>query len=436
MVSEVSARPKRGRGARGYLGSPPVGPDMQRAVLLSVVLVVSVVAPFVGTAVATQEQVTLDVKVVNEAGAPVSGATVNATWDGGSASETTTSSGRTLIDVPRGEDIELSIQDDTYVRNFPKIVTNAEAQDVTIEVAEKGSATLTFTEEGSTAVRNATVFIRSGQRVVVSGKTNANGRFSSGTIEQGDYTLIFRKDGYFRNETSLSVPGTVIRSHEMRQGSVNLEFRVFDDHFDDPRPLSDAAVTLEGTGTQRATNGRVTFTVPVNTKQEVDITKEGYQTVERTVTVGESGQTVRATTQRTPELNLTAESTRVLVGNRVGVSVLNAYDEPVNGATLSLDGETLGQTGTDGQFRFRVEQTGNLTLVAQSGSLTSEEVVVRGLEVDEATPTPTATPTAAATATPAEETPTATPAVGLPGFTPVAGVLGLLLAALLLRRRD
>jgi PGF-CTERM protein len=410
---------------------------MQRAVLLSVVLVIAAAAPFVGTATAaTQEQVTLDVKVVNEAGDPVSGATVNAAWDGGTRNATTAANGRAFIDVPQGEDIELTIQDDTYVRNFPKVVTNAETQDVTIEVAEKGSATLTFTEEGDTAVRNATVFIRSGQRVVVSGKTNANGRFSSGTIEQGDYTLIFRKDGYYRNETSLSVPGGVIRSYEMRQGSVNLEFRVSDDHFDDPRPISDAAVTLEGTGTQRTTNGRVTFTVPVNTQQEVDITKEGYQTVERTVTVGESSQTVRVTTQRTPELNLTADSARVLVGNRVGVSVLNAYDEPVNGATISLDGETLGQTGGDGEFRFRVERTGNQTLVAQSGSLTSDEVVIRGLEVDEETPTPTPTATATPTATPADETPTATPAVGLPGFTPVAGVLGLLLAALLLRRRD
>ncbi|WP_276258582.1 PGF-CTERM sorting domain-containing protein [Haloglomus litoreum] len=412
---------------------------MQRAVLLSVLLLVAAAAPFVGTAAATQEQVTLDVQVVNEAGDPVSGATVNATWDGGSRTETTTSSGRTLIDVPRGEDVRLTISDDTYVRNFPKIVTNAEAQDVTIEVARKGSATLTFTEEGSTPVENATVFIRSGQRVVVRGETNANGRFSSGTIEQDDYTLIFRKDGYFRNETSLSVPGSVIRSYEMRRGTVNAEFRVVDDHFDDPRPVSDAAVTLEGIGTQRTTNGRVTFTVPVNTQQQVEVTKEGYRTVELTATIGEGSENVRVTIQRTPKLNLTADSTRVLVGNRVGVSVLNAYDEPVNGATIRFDGERLGQTGSDGRFRFRVDSTGNHTLEASTASLTSDPVIIRGVEVDESTPTATPTATATPTETPTEtaaETPTATPAVGLPGFTPAVAVLGLLLAALLFRRRD
>ena len=51
------------------------------------------------------------------------------------------------------------------------------------------------------------------------------------------------------------------------------------------------------------------------------------------------------------------------------------------------------------------------------------------------TPTPTATPIPTPTATPTE-TETATPAVGLPGFTPAVAVLGLLLSALLLRRRD
>ena len=410
---------------------------MRRAVLFSVVLVVAATAPFVGTAVATQEQATLDVTVVNQDGDPVSGATVNASWDGGDATATTTSSGRTLIDVPRGADVELTVQDDRYVRNFPKRVTDAEAEAVTVEVARRGSATLTITDGDDQPVRNATVFVRQGQRVVVTGQTNAAGRFSTGTVEQRDYRVIFRKPGFFRNETALSVTGNVIRSYEMRRGSVNVEFRVFDDHFDDPRTVPNAAVTIEDIGTQRTSNGRVTFTVPVNTAQEVSVTKDGYQTAERTLSVGESNREVSATIQRTPELNLTAESTRVLVGNRLRVSVVNAYGEPVNGADISYDSERLGQTGADGEFRLRVESSGNHTVQAQSGSLSSNTLTVRGFDPDAGTPTPTptATPIPTPTATPTE-TETATPAVGLPGFTPAVAVLGLLLSALLLRRRD
>ena len=412
---------------------------MRRAVLLSVVLVVAAAAPFVGTAAATQEQVTLDVTVENQAGEPVSGATVNATWDGGKESATTTSSGRTLIDVPRGADVELTIQDETYVRNFPVRVPDAEPQEVIIDVSRKGSATLAVTDGDDQPVRNATVFVRQGRRVVVKGQTNAEGRFSTGTIERRDYTLIFRKAGYFRNETSVSVTSDVIRSYEMRRGSVNLDFRVFDDHFDDPRTVPDAAVTIEGIGTQRTSSGRVTFTIPVNTVQDVSVTKEGYRTTERTLTVGESDRNVRLTVQRTPELNLTAESTRVLVGNRVRVSVVNAYGEPVNGAEVSYDAQRLGQTGTDGEFRFRVESTGNHTVQARSGSLASNNLTVRGFDPDEGTPTPTPTETLTGTATPTPTgtpTETATPAVGLPVFTPAIAVLGLLLSALLLRRRD
>ncbi len=223
----------------------------------------------------------------------------------------------------------------------------------------------------------------------------------------------------------------------MRRGSVNVEFRVFDDHFDDPRTVPNAAVTIEDIGTQRTSNGRVTFTIPVNTAQEVSVTKDGYQTAERTLSVGESNREVSATIQRTPELNLTAESTRVLVGNRLRVSVVNAYGEPVNGADISYDSERLGQTGADGEFRLRVESSGNHTVQAQSGSLSSNTLTVRGFDPDAGTPTPTptATPVPTPTATPTE-TETATPAVGLPGFTPAVAVLGLLLSALLLRRRD
>jgi Predicted solute binding protein len=225
----------------------------------------------------------------------------------------------------------------------------------------------------------------------------------------------------------------------MQQGSVNVEFRVSDDHFDDPRPVTQAAVTVEDVGTQRTTAGRVTFTVPVNTQQGISVTKEGYETVNRSITIGESGKTVRATIQRTPELNVTAESSRVLVGNRVRVSVLNAYDEPVNGATVTRNGEALGATDSAGEFRFRIESAGNLTIRAETDALTSDPVIVRVLEADETTPTPMPTATATQTATATEtstESGTTTPAVGLPGFTPAVAVLGLLLAALLLRRRD
>jgi PGF-CTERM protein len=412
---------------------------MRRALLLSVLLICAAAAvPFVGAAGATQEDpVTLDVTVVNEDGDPVAGATVNATWDGGNASETTTSSGRTLIDVPRGADVELTIDDDTYTRNFPLRVEDAQPRDVTVEVARKGTATVTVTEQGSTAVPNVTVFVRQDQRVAVRGTTNENGRFSTGTVEQGDYTLILRKPGYYRNETALSIAGTVLSNQEMRQGTVNVEFRVFDDHFENRQAVPNAAVTIEGIGTQRASNGRVTFTVPVNTQQSINVTRAGYEVDEQVISIDESGRTVTVTIQRTPELNVTTGSAEVLVGNRVSVSVVNAYDEPVNGATVTRDGERVGETGANGQTSVRINTTGTHTIRARSGSLTSDPVTVEGVEADRSTPTPTPadTPTDTPTDTP-PDTPTATPAVDLPGFTPAVAVLGLLLAALVLSRRD
>jgi hypothetical protein len=131
---------------------------MRRHVLLCAVLVIAAAAPFIGTAAAAQEQVTLDVQVINQEGLPVGGAMVEATWDGGSTTGTTTSSGRTLVDVPRGEEVELQVSGETYTRNFPKRIQDAQEQRVTIGVSRKGSAVLTLSEGSDAPVQNATIF--------------------------------------------------------------------------------------------------------------------------------------------------------------------------------------------------------------------------------------------------------------------------------------
>ena len=412
---------------------------MRRAAVLTVLVVLAAVAPFAGTATA-QEQVTLDVTVVDGQGNEVSGATVIATWDGGNNSETTTASGRALVDVERGADVEVTIEDDEYTRNFPFVVEDAQSEAVTVEVAQKGSAVVSITGEGDQPVANATVFIEEPdgqQRIVATGKTNSGGRFSSGTLEQGDYTLALSKPGYYNNETTLSVTGDVLRAYEMRRGTVNVGFIVRDDHFENPRSVNDAAVSIEGIGTQRTTNGRVTFTLPVNTRQSLSVTKENYLNNQRTLDIGEQGRDVRLFIQRTPMLTVDPSSRRVLVGNNVTVEITNAYDEPVRGAEVRYDGTAVGTTDSAGEAEIRIDAPGNHTIVAA--------VEPGGQE----TPTPTATPTPTPTPTPTateEPTPTATTsgsegtettAVGLPGFTPAVAVLSLLAAALVLaRRRD
>jgi PGF-CTERM protein len=90
------------------------------------------------------------------------------------------------------------------------------------------------------------------------------------------------------------------------------------------------------------------------------------------------------TISRTPELSLTVANERVVVGETTRVTVENAYDEPVAGATVELDETTVGETNANGELAVLIETTGEQSIVATTDELTSETAVVEGFDVDAA----------------------------------------------------
>jgi PGF-CTERM protein len=421
---------------------------MRRFPVLTFVVLLTLasgIAPFAATGATTQqEQVTLTVSVVDRDGDGVGGVTIEASWDGGSTRADTASNGRAFVDVPEGVDVELTVSDDRYVRNVPVQVEDASNEEVTIEVARQGQATITTADQDG-RLANVTVELVADGQVVDRGRTNSNGVYTTRSIEQRTYTLRTIKPGYLINETRLRVTsGSVMKSVDMRSDSVQMTFEVLDDHFEDPRPINQATVRISNVGTSNTTaDGRVGFILGVNTQQQVTVTKDGYQQELAIVSVGESPRTIQLTTQRIDRITVEPTNERVVVGESTVVSVTNAYGEPVRGADVTLGGEVVGTTDGAGEVRITIDSAGNQTLGATDGDREAAGVTVVGVEVGDDTPTPTATATASATptatatatATATEEPPTTTTAVSLPGFTPVMGVLALLAAALLLRRR-
>ena len=407
--------------------------------IVGVVLLASVAVPVGGAGAApaaTQDQVTLTVAVISQGGAQIGGVTITASWDGGERTATTASNGRAFVDVPRGADVELTISSDRFVRNFPVTVEDATAQDVLVEVARKGSATVRATSP-SGPVRSASIRLVQDGRTVASGQTNADGAFATGTIEQGRYTLEAAKPGYYTNRTQFDV-GSEGARHEvaMRTGTVQVEVRVLDDHFDDPQPVSNATVEFGDIGTVRTTGGTAVFAVPVNTDHRVRVSKPEYESARTRYSVGESSGTIRLTIQREPAVIVQPANRRVVVGESTVVTVVDEYGDPIGNATVSLDGEPVARTDGSGQARVPIESGGNHTVIASARGIESEGATVVGVDVDgsapTASPSPTATATASATATPV---PTTT-SVSLPGFGPAAAALGIVLAALLLARRN
>lgn len=383
-------------------------------VVVLVVFVAAVQAP-VAAETTTQQKVTITVKVVDRGGSPLANADVNASWEGGHSTETTKSNGKALIDVPKGERIELNVTHSHYTRNFPYVIEEASAdEEYTVDVAQKGSATIRTTNVAGEPV-DAKVTVQADGREVASGNSGNDGTFETGTVERREYTVTVIKPGYFRNRTTVSVTGDVQRTVRIERGSVTVEFTVTDDHFDPPRPVENATVSIEGSGSVKTlSNGEATIQVPVNTWVTATVTKPGYEEVSERFHVGEQPTSVDVTIQRTPTVRLVTANTRVVVGESVRVEVTNEYGTPLEGATVTLDGETVGKTGEDGVLQVPVESKGTHELRAKTDGRQSEAIVVEGVRPGGPT-----------------ETPTETTGVDLPGFTPAAAVLALLGAALL-----
>ncbi|UIO98591.1 carboxypeptidase-like regulatory domain-containing protein [Halobaculum sp. CBA1158] len=379
---------------------------------------------------ATQEAtVTITVAVETAAGDPVDDAEITAAWDDGTDTASTASNGRAFLDVPAGARVELGVDHPDYVLNAPVVIGNATEREVGVTVRERARLTVSVEDDSAEPVADARVLLRQDGEIVVDARTDADGTYTTGVIEQREYGLTVVKEGYYRSRTDVTVGADTTATVGVERGSVTLSFSVTDDRFDPPRGVADARIDLETAGTFTTLgNGEATAQVPVNAELDVDVTKEGYETVSRTVDVGESPRAVNLTIGRTPRLNLTAVNDRVVAGERTVVRVVDAYGDPVAGATVRVDGEAVGTTGDDGSLTVRFDAEGNHTVVAETDELTAEAVTVEVVSERTALPS-TASPTATATATEPPDAATATPepdaGISIPGFTPITAALAM-----------
>jgi PGF-CTERM protein len=376
------------------------------------------------TAAATQSQpqVTLTVSVVDQSDAAVPDATVTASWDGGEQTATTASNGRAFVDVPEGADVSIDIDHEEYTRNFPVTVEDASEQDVTVRVSEKGRATVVVTDSEDQPLANTSVELRRDGRTVATGRTDADGRFETDTIEQGRYRIEAVKPGYYRESSSERVRTDGTHEISLERGTVRLDVTVVDDHFDPPQRLENAVVQLDDADGEvarvRASGGTASLSVPVNTDYRVTVTKENYTDASQQLTVRESGRSVEIATQRVPTLTVEPQNTQVVVGEVTTLQVVNAYGEPLPNITVQRNGQTVGETDANGQLSVTIESAGENEFRAIGDDLESDPVVVNGVvPADEQTAT-----------APAETTDDGTNGAG-PGFGAVVAILALVAAA-------
>lgn len=355
---------------------------MKRAIaILTGVLLIGCVVAAGGTAVADNggDVVTVTTTVTDSNGEPVGNVDLTATWDGGSTTTSTASNGKAFLDVPEGETIVVELDHDTYVQNEPyEFVAEADGEE-SIDVVEGGSISVDTTA-GDDELGEVRVIVRQNGEIVSTGHTDDDGAYETGRIEQGEYTVAVVKRGFFRERTTVDVDGDVSESFALERGSVTVRFNVTDDHYDRPEPVKEAKVSVEGSGSVTTlSNGEATVSVPVNADVTVVVSKQGHEEKETEVSIEESDTTVDVTISRIPEITLEPDNERVVSGVELGVSVTDEYGDPVEEATVRLDGEVVGETNEDGEIRVPIEEEGEFELSASAGDLDAQPVTIEAI---------------------------------------------------------
>ncbi|MFB6069452.1 MAG: hypothetical protein ABEJ76_00400 [Halanaeroarchaeum sp.] len=397
----------------------------QPGIFLSLLLVVGAVGGAASGIAAAQPTVTLTVSVTTPAGESVDAATLTATWDNGSTTAETASNGKAFVDVPEGADVSIAVDHPDYVRNAPYQVADASERDVSITVYEAARATIAV-EDAEGPVDGASVTMAKGGTTVLDAETT-DGTVKTGTIEAGEYDVRVAKPGYYTKTLDVTVENDTTRTIAIERGSVSLVVNVTDDYFDPPRGVAGATAEVGDVGTIKTqSNGVQRISVPVNTRLNVSVTKDGYQTVTRSVDVDESDVTLAVDLARTPALEVDLMSDRVVVGERVLVRVTDEYGDPVPNATVRMNGSAVATTGPEGTATVTVESAGDHAVTVTTDSLTSPAVTVTGV-------VPAGTTTTSVTTAPTTDAQTTRPTTTgpVPGFGWQLAIVGIALVAVL-----
>lgn len=402
---------------------------MSRAAVMIVALLL--VVPATAIPVTGAETVTVTVALTDQAGNSVGDADLTATWNDGSKTVTTAGNGKAFVDVPKGAKVTIEVSHPEYVRNNPYVIEEATEEETQIPVYERGSLSVDVSNENG-PIENARVVVRKHGKIADHGRTNADGGYASGAIEQGEYSVTVVKSGYYHNRTEVSVSGSESQQISIERGSVTLKVTVTDPHFSTPKPVEKARISIQSIGEfTTLADGTATVGVPVNSELDLAVTKDGHEKTTRSVEVKESKLTTEVAISRQPSISLESVNNRVVAGERVVVHVTDEYDDPVVGATVVRNGNEVGETGESGELAILINETGEHTLVANAENLSSSKVTVEAISAERATQTSSEATTSSEQLTVPEQL-----GVNSPGFTPLSAVVAVLaLSVLALRSR-
>lgn len=335
------------------------------------------------TTATTQEQQLVEVEVIVEDanGDPLRDIEVVAAWgDGETASDTTTSQGRVLLDVPENQRVGFTVNDTDgeYVRNHqPVRVRPASLNDpVTIQMAVRGQIDFTVVDTNDRPIEEARLRLTHDDdlRTVTTVFTDEDGNALVTGVEQRTYRVDVLRAGYNTTRETVELNDSATTSTiEIESHRVNVDFTVVDDHFEESQPLEGATVDIGSVGSPIPTdeNGETQARLPVNDNYEVTVLLDGYQETTTVLSLNQEPTAIELQTQRDPSISINQLQDAIVVGQPTQVTITNAYDEPVENARVSLNGNNVGRTNAQGQIVFNITEAGSNTIEASANGLTA-----------------------------------------------------------------
>lgn len=343
---------------------------------------------------ATQQADLVEAEIIVEDrnGDRLSDIEVTASWgDGQTASDTTTSQGRVLLDVPADQRVAFTVNDtdDEYVRNLqPRLIRPSTLDGpLTIQMALRGQIEFTVVDADGQPIQDARLRLTHADnpRTVETVFTDADGSVGVSGIEQRTYSVGVLRAGYNTTEATVDLSSeSTTSSIELQSNRVTVDFTVVDDHFEEPRPLDGVTIDvpkLGGSPIPTDENGQTQARLPVNDDYQLTVQLDGYQETTTVLPLGQVPTEIELQTQRDPSISINQLQNAIVVGQPTQVTVTNTYEEPVENAVVSLNGETVGQTDAQGQIVFNITQAGNNTIEASANGL-SDSTMLQGVDPD------------------------------------------------------
>lgn len=361
-------------------------------------LVLFVAAP------ASGEDVTLEITIEDAGGETVSGVDVTVAWDGEAKTDETLPDGRVAFAVPEGADVTVTVDHSTYERNFPYEIRDVSVPEGKARLEETVPVSLAGSLEvrvltGGDPIEGADITLEDrthGQSIQAelhgdgayrpSMADDATHRFVTDEagivefkrLEQHDYRIVTEKPEYLTAETDVALASAQLTQNvSLEHAQVDVDFHVVDDHFDPPEPIENARIQIPERGIilETFSDGSQFQRLPVNTDYDIEVSKDGYDGVDRTLELGEMAVDFNVSIQRTPSISLDLLNEQVITNQTTRATVTNAYGEPVSGASIVLDGEAVGETDATGSADLVVPSDGEFTVTASVDGLENSATI-------------------------------------------------------------